>query len=61
MDKRVATFVEKQPRLAVLGILGLSVVLVVVIWVAPAFVSLIVDATIAAGWCWWLDTVTARA
>jgi hypothetical protein len=61
MDKRVATFVEEQPRLTVLALLGLSVVLLAVIWLAPAFLSLIVAAAIAAGWSWWLETSTAQA
>jgi hypothetical protein len=61
MDKRVATFIEEQPRLTVLAVLGLSVVLVSVIWVASALLSLIVAATIAAGWCWWLETSTPQA
>jgi hypothetical protein len=55
MDKRVATVVEQRPGLTVPGLLGLGVVFVGVISVAPAFVSLIVAATSAAGWCWWLD------
>jgi len=61
MDKRVGTFVEKKPRLTVLALLGLAVVLVTVIWVAPSFMSLMVAATIAAGWCWWLETSTPQA
>ena len=61
MDKRAATFVEEQPRLTVLALLGLSVVVVAVIWVAPAFLSLIVAAAIAAGWCRWLETSSEQA
>jgi hypothetical protein len=61
MDTRVVTFIEEKPGLIVVALLGVAAVLVGLIWVAPAFVSLIVDATVAGGWCWWLETFAAHA
>jgi hypothetical protein len=61
MGKRIASFITQRPRATSLALLGLLAVVVTVIWVEPAFPALIVAATIAAGWCRWLETSAPRA
>jgi len=56
MERRLDTFVERRPRLAVAGLLGLLILLFGIIDIAPAPVSLGVAAVTAVAWCRWLDT-----
>ena len=61
MEKRLATFLEESPRLALLGVLGVLVLVFGVIDLTPAPVSLAVAALMAIGWCRWLDRSPALA
>ena len=61
MGKWLATFSEERPRLAMLGLVGLLILLTDVFTVAPAFVSLSVAVLTACAWCWWLEKSTPFA
>ena len=56
MGKRLATYFEQRPGLAVIGLIGLFCLLTGVVTIEPQFVSLAVGVPIASAWCWWLET-----
>jgi hypothetical protein len=61
MEKRLVTIIEQNPRFALVGLVGILFVVLGVIDIAPAPVSLAVAASMAVGWCRWLDKSAALA